>query len=524
MKKQNKKIEKIQDIENKLWEAADNLRGNLSSEEYMHVVIGILALKFINDKYNKAIENLKKQFTEKHFNELSKDVNWLKESLTGESAFFVPNESRWDNILKKVGTLEIGAALDEALLSLGKENDDLAGIFNPLYNDESIDMTRLSSIVKIFEKDELSDYSEDIIGRIYEFFLGKFFLKRGQKGGEFYTPDSIVKLMVNILKPLSGKIYDPACGSAGMLVQSKQYIQENHGNINSISVYGQEFNKSTWNLGKLNLIINGFKIRNKNIVTNTYEDALGSQPGDTFTNDLHKDKKFNFIMANPPFNSKITNIDSIANDPRWKYGIPPANNANYGWLQHILYKLDIDGKAGVVLANGSLTSNTSNEDKIRKNIVLDNKVSCIISLPDKLFYTTPIAACIWFFDNNKTNNNVLMIDASNLGTLIEGSKKNKEINLENIKKILDLYESFEKGEQINKAGLAKTVNISEIEKNDFNLSPGIYIDISDDEKKDPKIIKEELQKDIDDLMSLLKENEKLEKDLLEAIKKLNIKF
>lgn len=521
MKKKENKIEKIQDIENKLWEAADNLRGNLSSEVFMHVVIGILALKFINDKYEHAIEKLKNNFGEENFNQMASDTNWLKDTLIGESAFYVPKISKWSLILEKVGTDEIGKAIDDALLELSKENDDLHGIFSLIYNDD-LDKTRLSNVIKIFENEQLSDKSEDIIGRIYEFFLGKFFLKRGQRGGEFYTPSSVVKLIVNILKPLSGKIYDPACGSGGMFVQSKQYIQEHNGNINSISVYGQEFNKINWNLGKLNLIIHGFKIKNKNMKTNSDEDALGAQPGDTFIVDQHPGKKFNFIMANPPFNSKIPNLESIKQDPRWKYGIPPENNANYGWLQHILYKLEEDGKAGVVLANGSLTSNVSNEDEIRKNIIEDNKVSCIIALPDKLFYTTSISACIWIFDNKKNRDDILMINAEQLGTLVEGSKKNKELTDENISKIVKVYDEFESGLEINIPGFAKSVKYDEIKENSFSLSPGMYIEICEDEKKDPESIKQELKKDIEDLMQLLEENKSLEHDLMEAIKKLNL--
>ncbi len=502
----------IFDLEDKLWKAADTLRGNLSSEDYMHVVLGILTIKFINDKFDKITNILKEDGLPPEL--------ITNEDYRGYNAFFVPEKARWSNIISKIGTYEIGVALDEAIFELGENNYELKGLFSKSYNVEEIDKTKLGEVVKIFEYDNLSEHGEDLLGRIYEYFLGKFFLKRGQRGGEFYTPKSVVKLITNFINPIKGKIYDPCCGSGGMLVQAKQHIDEIGYNIDNITVYGQEYNNTTWKLAKLNLLIHGLNIFNYNDLGNEIG-ALGEKSADTFTDDQHKGMVFDYIMANPPFNFNKYWNDSLKGDPRWKYGTPPTNNANFAWLQHILDKLSTNGKAGVVLANGSLTSTTSNEDKIRKNIINDNKVSCIVALPDKLFFTTQISASIWFFDNNKINNDILMIDATNCGQLINGSKKNKEIPDDVINKLTNIFNDFSSGNKIDIPGLAKSVNLEDIKNNDYLLSPGRYITIPESEKKDPEEIKKELDESINELLKLIKESEEIEKEVLEAIKKIN---
>ncbi|MDE6473055.1 MAG: type I restriction-modification system subunit M [Ureaplasma sp.] len=506
---ENKEL-KIKDLEAKLWKSADALRGNLSAEDYMHVVLDIITLKYLNDKYKKSKEKL--------INDgFSEDI-LDKGLLMSENAFVITEKSSWKTIMNNLFKNEIGLALDDALVQLAKDNEELSDIFIAQYNDKDIDKTRLSEVVKIFDDIDISEFGEDILGRVYEYFLGEFFLKRGQKGGEFYTPKSIVKLIAAILKPVAGTIYDPACGSGGMLIQAKNYIENNGGDLDRISVWGQEFNRVTRNLAKLNLILNGFQIK---LDDNEY--ALGVESADTFTNDQHKHKIFDYIMANPPFNLKSYWNDSLVDDKRWKYGLPPKNNANFAWLQHILSKLSVVGKAGVVLANGSLTSTQSNEDEIRKNIINDNKISCIVALPDKLFFTTGISACIWFFDNNKSNKDILFIDVQNLGTLIDGSKKNKEITDENIKVISDIYDRFASGEQINISGLARSVSSEEVAQNEYSLLPGKYIEIEKDkEEKDPKLIKQELKHNIDELLKLMEESKELEKELFKAIKKLDL--
>ncbi len=501
----------IKDLETKLWSAADALRGNLSAENYMHVVLGIITLKYINDKNELAI----RQLCEEGFTEDIIDGTDLR----SKNAFIVPEQAKWSNILKKVGTKDIGLAIDDAISALGEANIELKGLFDTSYNDQAIDKTKLGEVVKIFQSENLSEHGEDILGRIYEYFLGNFFLKRGQKGGEFYTPKCIVKLITMFIEPTKGKIYDPCCGSGGMLVQAKQHIVESKGNVDNITVYGQEYNNVTWKLAKLNLLLNGLSIYNSN-EAGQLEGALGEEAADTFTNDRHKGEIFDFVMANPPFNLKKYWTDALNDDPRWQYGIPPANNANYAWLQHILYKLSSKGKAGVVLANGSLTSTTSGEGKIRQEILNANKVSCIVALPDKLFYTTGIPACVWFFDNAKKNDKVLMIDAQNIGKLIEGSKKNKEITDDELTRLSNLYKDFNNGSDIDIPGLAKSVSLKEIASNDYSLSPGRYITIEEKEKKDPEEIKKELFSSIEELKKLMEESKELEKDLMEAISKI----
>lgn len=503
----------IKDLETKLWKTADTLRGNLSAEDYMHVVLGILTLKFINDKNEIAVQKLIKDG-------LSLDMI-DKSDLNAEDAFVVPEESKWSNILKKVGTSEIGFALDEAIFRLGEANPELKGIFNASYNDSVIDKTRLGEVVKIFQSDNLGEHGEDILGRIYEYFLGNFFLKRGQKGGEFYTPRSIVRLITLFIEPTKGKIYDPCCGTAGMLVQAKQFIEEKKIDANSITVYGQEFNNTTWKLAKLNLLLNGLSIINRNELGEEIG-ALGEMASDTFSNDQHKGEVFDFVMANPPFNQKVWWNNTLEGDPRWKYGVPPKNNANFAWLQHILYKLSTNGKAGVVLANGSLTSTTNGEDKIREQMIKADKISCIVSLPDKLFFTTGISASIWFFDNNKQNKEkILMIDATELGQLVEGSKKNKELKNDDLNKLADIYKKFNNKEEIDIPGLAKSVGLKELEENNFLLSPGRYITINEENKKDPEEIKKELNQAIEELLKLMDESKELEEEVKEVIKKIN---
>lgn len=508
---ENKKIT-ISELERNLWNAADSLRGNLSAEDYMHVVLGILTLKYINDKYEKTI----KYFVE----EIGRDYNTIDQhDLISEGAFFVPEKSKWSYILKFVGTNEIGFILDEAIVELGKENEDLNGVFTSEYNNEDIDKTKLGEVVKIFNDTNMANFGEDILGRVYEYFLGEFALKRGQKGGEFYTPKPIVRLITSMIKPIKGKIYDPACGMGGMLVQAKQYIEDKKGNINNISIFGQEWNSTTWRLAKLNLILHSF-----NIVDVNGESVLGEKAADSFTNDQHKGKEFDFIMANPPFNLKKYWNESLENDNRWKeYRKPPEGNANYAWLMHILNKMSPYGKAGVVLANGSLTSSGNDEQEIRKLMIMKNKISCIVLLPEKLFYTTDISASIWFFDNDKKDNNkILFIDAQELGELIEGSKK-KTISDENIDKIVSIYDEFNLGKDINIPGLAKSIDIKTIEENDFTLLPGNYIEISNDtNSKSEEEIKKELKENIEELKKLIDESKELEKSVFEAIKKLDI--
>ena len=499
----------IKDIETKLWKAANQLRGNMSAEEYMHIILGILSLKYISDKFDKSKEKLEKEGLK---------VNMLTESefFSGYNAFKVPKKSHWNKIMDYSQTNEIGLVMDQAFTELEKENKMLRGLFNKNYNREGIDQNKLGEVIKIFSDVDFTNAQEDIIGRIYEYFLGKFFKDRGQKGGEFYTPKTIVNLIVNLIKPLEGSIYDPCCGTGGMLVQAKRYIVEHGGNIDNVVVYGQEYNSITWKLAKLNLILNGFSledIQNKGV--------LGEKSANTFTNDQHLNEKFDFIMANPPFNMKDWGKEQLKNDPRWIFGLPPKNNANYAWLSHIVSKLSSKGKAGIVLANGSLSSSGKEEVQIRKNMVKENKVDAIITLPDKLFYTTGIPASIWIFNNDKKTNKILMLDGSQLeGKMI--SKKLRELSKEDVLKFDQEYLKHLEGKDIEKIGFAKTIDKKELEENDYSFVPGRYVGFKE-EKIDKEKIKKEIKESKKELKKLFKEIEKLTPKVEEAIDKA-IKF
>lgn len=510
---ENKNVNKLEELESKLWECANHLRGALSAEDYMHTILGIIILKYINDAY----ENAKNELLNEGFS--LEEINNPNDTslLNDKHSIIIPSkESSWQNIISHITTNDIGNSINNAIRELEDNYPYLVGAFPTRYHE--LDNINLSNVVKIFNEIDIKEYRADLLGNVYEYFLGKFFLDRGQKGGEFYTPRSIVELMTRILDiKEDSKIYDPACGTGGMLIGAKRWLETTNQNVDTITCYGQEKNQTTRKLAILNFILNYLYVTDHN---KTY--FLGKRAADTFSDDQHESETFDYVLANPPFNLEKWFNESLKDDPRWKYGIPPANNANYAWIQHIIYKLKPSGKAGVVLARGSLTSSISSELEIRKEILKCNKISCIIDLPNKLFYTTQIPACLWFFDNNKTTNKVLFIDAQSLGTPINNSKKHKEINQDNILKIVNFYKEFLKNDNIDIPGFAKSVSLSEIEDSEYSLLPGRYISELQSEKKDHELIKEELKHDIDELTRLMKESSELEQELLEAIKKINL--
>ncbi|MCP4336978.1 MAG: N-6 DNA methylase [Mycoplasma sp.] len=470
----------------------------------MHVILGILSLKYISDKYDNAIKKLNNSMK---LELISPDMFY-----SNFDSFKVPEKAHWKNIMKFASSSEIGQKMDEAFIELEEKNPMLRGIFNKNYNSEGVDQNRLGEVVKIFSDEDFTKAKEDLIGRIYEYFLGNFFKDRGQKGGEFYTPQTIVKLIVNLITPLSGTIYDPACGTGGMLIQAKRFIQSHGGNIDNVSVYGQEFNNVTWKLAKLNLILNGFPL-----IDNDDKGVLGDKSADTFTKDQHRDSKFDYIMANPPFNLKNWGRESLEGDSRWKWGVPPKGNANYAWLSHIVSKLSINGKAGVVLANGSLSSSGKEELAIRKSFIENNKVDAIIALPDKLFYTVGIPACIWIFNNNKKDENILMVDASKLeGKML--SKKLRELTAENINQVQELYKEHLEGKNVEKIGFAKTITKEDLIENNFSFVPGRYVGF-EEEVIDKEKTKEEIKNLANELSILFKEFEEIKPKVEESIKK-----
>lgn len=483
-------------FEEKLWASADKLRNNMDAAEYKHVVLGLIFLKYVSDT-----------FMEKHKELMEEDEDFAEDidAYMAEGVFWVPENARWDYIAKHSKQAEIGQIVDNALDLIEKDNDSLRGVLPKNYSRPELDKRILGEIIDLFTNINVGGSigkEKDVLGRVYEYFLGKFAANEGKGGGEFYTPKSIVKLMVEMIEPFKGYVYDPACGSGGMFVQSLKFVEEHSGNAFDISVYGQESNPTTWKLAKMNMAIRGI------------ENNLGSKNADTFHEDLHKNLKADFILANPPFNQSDWGQPLLLDDPRWKWGTPPAGNANYGWIEHMLDKLSQKGKAGVVLANGSLSSNTSNEGEIRKTILNNDLVDCIVALPDKLFYTTGIPVCIWFFNRDKKHKGqTLFIDARKMGDMV--NRRLRELSDDDIKKISDTYISWQNEENYEDVkGFCKVANMDEIKDNDYILTPGRYVGIEDVEDDG-----EPFEKKMERLTKTLSEQFAKSRELEEEIRK-----
>ncbi|RAK17365.1 type I restriction enzyme M protein [Anoxybacillus vitaminiphilus] len=459
-------------FEETLWKAADKLRGSMDSSEYKHVVLGLIFLKYISDKF------------EAKYNELVEEGEGFEEDrdeYTAENIFWVPKKARWSFIKDHAKDPKIGQYIDEAMIEIEKENPSLRGVLDKRYARPELDKRRLGELIDLISTIKLHDKDEkDLLGRVYEYFLGKFASAEGKGGGEFYTPTSVVKTLVEMIEPYKGRIYDPCCGSGGMFVQSEKFVEEHQGKVSDLSIYGQELNSTTWKLCKMNLAIRGL------------DGNIGEHHADTFHDDLHKTLKADYILANPPFNVSDWGGDKLTDDVRWKYGIPPASNANYAWLQHIIYHLAPNGVAGVVLANGSLSSNTSNEGEIRKNLLEADLVDAIVALPDKLFYSTGIPVCLWILNRNKKDNpkfrsrekEILFIDARNLGVMVD--RTHRELTDEDIKKIAETYHNWRNinGQYEDIKGFCKSATLDEVREHEYVLTPGRYVGIVDMENDD----------------------------------------
>ena len=420
-----------------------------------------------------------------------------------EGVFWVPEIARWDYIAKHSKQVEIGQIVDSALDAIEKENDSLRGVLPKNYSRPELDKRILGEIIDLFTNINVGGKEgkeKDILGRVYEYFLGKFAANEGKGGGEFYTPKSIVALMVEMIQPFKGYVYDPACGSGGMFVQSLKFVEEHSGSTFDISVYGQESNPTTWKLAKMNLAIRGI------------ENNLGSKNADTFHEDLHKNLKADYILANPPFNQSDWGQPLLVDDARWKWGIPPQGNANYGWIEHMLDKLSQKGKAGVVLANGSLSSNTSGEGEIRRKILEDDLVDCIVALPDKLFYTTGIPVCIWFFNRDKKHKGqTLFIDARKMGDMV--NRRLRELSDEDIKKIANTYIAWQNEDGYEDVqGYCKVASIDEIKEHDYILTPGRYVGIEEVED-DGEPFEEKMERLTNTLANQFKKSRELEEEI-----------
>ena len=490
----------IKDLEQKLWQAADKLRNNMSPSEYKFVVLGLIFLKYISDafeeRYNKAAE-------EKYDPE---DKDWY----LMENVFWVPKEARWKTLQDKAKQADIGVVVDDAMEAIERENPILKGVLPKDFAKESLDKRRLGELIDIFSSLSMHDgkhSGKDLLGQVYEYFIGMFADAEGQRGGEFYTPQSIVKLLVEMLEPYKGRIYDPCCGSGGMFVQSEKFVEAHKGRLGDIAVYGQESNQTTWKLAKMNMAIRGI-------------DASIAF-GDTLHTDKHKDLKADFVIANPPFNVSDWGGELLQDDVRWKFGIPPKGNANFAWMQHFIHHLSPKGTAGFVLANGAMSSQSSGEGDIRKAIVKAGLVDCVISLPGQLFFNTAIPASLWFLSRDRANRSdkTLFVDAREMGEMI--SRRNKQLTDDEVARIAEKYRQFKKQDKSYEdvAGFVKVATREEIEKNDFVLTPGRYVGAAEVEDDD-EVFEEKMQRLTKELGEQFAESANLEKEIKANLKKI----
>ncbi|MCX8853295.1 type I restriction-modification system subunit M [Vibrio parahaemolyticus] len=511
----------LKELESKLWIAADKLRSTLDAAQYKHAVLGLIFVKYVSDAFKLRQEEIKADLANPDHEYYLDPADFSEEELAAEIAveleqrdfyteknvFWLPTESRWqflqDNGPRVIGGADleidgkvkkitsVGHLIDNALEGIERDNPKLKGVLNKSYSALKIDQAKLNELINLIATipfDHNSLNSKDILGHVYEYMLGQFALAEGKKGGQFYTPASIVSLIVEMIEPFEGRVYDPAMGSGGFFVQSEKFIERraNQKEIDPltqkqrISIYGQEYNYTTWQLAAMNMAIRGLD----------YD--FGKEPASTYTNDQHPDLRADFIMANPPFNMKEWNTGVDDNDPRWVYGTPPSGNANFAWMQHMLYHLAPDGSQALLLANGSMSSTTNNEGEIRAALVENDLVECMVALPGQLFTNTQIPACIWFLTKNKKartdksgrklrdrKGELLFIDARNLGYMKD--RVLRDFTGDDIQKVADLYHAWKTGEEVNgvayedQSGFCKSATLEDIKKHDFVLTPGRYV-------------------------------------------------
>lgn len=483
-------------FEKQIWDAACVLRGNIDASEYKSVVLGLIFLKYISDRFEAKYQELVAE---------GDGFEEDKDEYTAENIFFVPENARWSVISAAAHTPEIGSIIDDAMRSIEKENKRLKDILPKNFARPELDKRRLGEVVDLFTNIQMIEHgdSKDILGRTYEYCLAKFAEQEGKLAGEFYTPSCVVRTLVEVLQPYNGRVYDPCCGSGGMFVQSSKFIENHGGNIKNISVYGQDSNPTTWKLAQMNLAIRGI------------EADLGKFNADTFFNDCHPQLKADFIMANPPFNLSGWGQDKLLDDVRWQYGTPPAGNANFAWLQHMIWHLAPNGRIGMVLANGSLSSQSGGEGEIRKNIINADLVDCIVAMPSQLFYTTQIPVSLWFLaKNKKQKGKTLFIDARKLGTMV--TRKLRELTNDDIKKIADTYNAYVDGTLEDEKGFCAVVTTQDIAKQDYILTPGRYVGIEEQED-DGEPFEEKMSRLTSELSELFTKSHDLEVEIRERL-------
>jgi len=502
-------------IEKQLWKAADKLRKNIDAAEYKHIVLGLIFLKYISDAFEELFSKLKKGEGE-YAGADPED----KDEYKAENVFFVPEISRWSFLQSKAKLPEIGKVVDNAMDAIEKDNPSLRDVLPKVFARGNLDPTSLGGLIDLVGNIAFGDAkarSADVLGHVFEYFLGEFALAEGKKGGQFYTPRSVVELLVEMLEPYKGRVLDPCCGSGGMFVQSEKFVADHQGRVNDIFIYGQESNQTTWRLAKMNLAIRG--IDSSQVKWNNE----GS-----FLNDRHKDLKADYVIANPPFNDSDWSGDLLRKDGRWKYGTPPTGNANYAWIQHFLYHLSPSGQAGFVLAKGSLTSKTSGEGDIRKGLIEARLVDCIVNLPAKLFLNTQIPASLWFLSRNKANgkfrnrtDEILFIDTRNMGHLI--NRRTREFSAEDIATIAETYHNWRNpdGDYEDVKGFCNSAFIERVRKLDYVVTPGRYVGLALEE--DDFDFNERFGKLKAEFELQLKEEVRLNKLILENLGKIEVK-
>jgi len=512
-------------FEQKLWLTADKLRGTMDSAEYKHTVLGLIFLKYISDSFESRKSWLVRETADsKSQYYVAKEAQRSKvledrDEYTSENVFWVPVKARWESIQNQAKQPTIGKTIDDAMDLIEKENPSLRGILPKNYSRPDLDKTRLGEIIDLIGTIAVGgskSEAQDVLGRVYEYFLRRFASAEGKGGGEFYTVSCIVRTLVEMIEPYKGRVYDPCHGSGGMFVQSEKFADAHGGNRHSISIFGQESNPTTWRLARMNLAIRGI------------ESNLGDQWADTFHNDKHPDLKADFSLANPPFNISDWGGERLREDKRWVYGVPPVGNANFAWVQHIIHHLAPNGIAGFVLANGSMSSNSGGEGEIRKAIIEADLVDCMVAMPGQLFYSTPIPVCLWFVTRNKAmkgmrdrNGETLFIDARKMGTLVD--RVHRELTDDDIQKITGTYHAWrgekDAGKYKDVAGFCKSAKNSEIEKHGFVLTPGRYVGAEDIED-DGEPFNDKMTRLTNTLDGQFKESAKLEKVIRKNLKEL----